>query len=135
MGIETKGTRSFVTQIAPQALTSSPADGADVDLQDANGATFMIQVGAWTDGTFTFEFEEADDDGTGSPDTYAAIADADLDTTEPVVSDATDDDSIIEVSYLGDARFVRITCVVTGSPTTGAEIGAFVERAHLRTQS
>ena len=105
MGIETKGTRSFVTQIAPQALTSSPSDGADVDLQDANGATFMIQVGTWTDGTFTFEFEEADDDGTGSPDTY------------------------------GDARFVRITCVVTGSPTTGAEIGAFVERAHLRTQS
>lgn len=127
-------TLDFVPQFAPGALTASPTDGADVDLQDYDACMFAIHVGTWTDGTFTFEVEEADDDGSGSADTYAAVADAQLIGTEPVVSDGTNDDSVVYVGYRGSKRFVRLTLAVTGSPTTGAAVSAVAIRGHYRHQ-
>jgi len=94
---------------------------------------FAIQVGAWTDGTFTFEVEEAAD-SSGSAGTYAAVDSDDLIGTEPVIDDATTDGTVVYVGYRGSKRFVRLTCTVTGTPTTGATLSAMAIRGHYRHQ-
>lgn len=116
--------------LAPAARTAD-ANGAGVDLANFDAAAVVIHHGAWTDGTHTFEVQEADDDGSGSPDTWAAVADADLDGTEPAVSDATADDTTTVIGYHGVKRHLRVV-VTTSGTTTGAVYGATVVRAKGR---
>ena len=78
----------------------------------------VIDVGLWTDGTHTFEVQESDDDTS-----YTAVAAADLQGTEPVVDDATDDAQVYELGYLGSKRYLRAISTVA-SATTGALYGA-----------
>lgn len=116
--------------LRPAAHTAD-TDGADVDLANFDAACVVIDLGAWTDGTHTFEVQHADDDGTGSPDTYAAVADADLDGTEPVVDAADEDDTVHEIGYHGIKRWLRVSVTVAAA-TTGAVYGASVVRGRGR---
>ena len=77
-----------------------------------------------TDGTHTFAVEESADNTT-----YTAVAAADLQGTEPVVDDATDDDQIYELGYLGSKRYIRVAVTVSGA-TTGAVYGASITTGH-----
>ena len=122
---------SVASTIRPQAATAT-VTGSTVDLKGYDAATVILDVGAWTDGTHTFSAEEAEDDGTGSPDTWAAVADADLDGTEPVVDGATDDDTVVAIGYRGNARFLRVVNTITGSPATGLVFAATVVRGAPR---
>lgn len=117
------------------AAHTADVDGDAVDLANFDAAAVEIHHGAWTDGTHTFEIQDADDDGSGSPDaaTWAAVSDDDLDGTEPEVSDATADDTVTVIGYHGIKRHLRVTSDVAGA-TNGAIYGATVVRAKGRVQ-
>lgn len=117
--------------LRPAARTAS-ANGLDVDLANFDAATVIIDAGTWTDGSHTFEVQHADDNGSGAPDTYAAVDAADLDGTEPVVDGATDDDQIYEIGYRGIKRWLRVIVTVAGAPATGAVYAATVVRGKGR---
>lgn len=105
--------------------------GANVDLANRASAAVVISVGDYTDGTHTFQVEEADDDGTGSPDTFSAVADSDLDGTEPTVDAAGDADAVHIIGYHGAKRWLRVTTSTSGT-TSGADYEAAVVLGGLR---
>lgn len=111
--------------LAPAARTAS-ADGTGVDLQGFDSAAVLIEAGAWTDGSHTFELQESDDNST-----FTAVVDADLQGTEPVVDGATDDDQIYKLGYTGSKRYIRVSTTVSGT-TTGALYGVTVVKGHAR---
>jgi hypothetical protein len=112
--------------LSPAARTIS-ANGVGVDLQGFEGALVLIQTGVITDGTHVFEVQESDDNAT-----FTAVADADLQGTEPSVG-ATDDDKVYRIGYLGTKRYVRTVSTATGT-TTGGVYGASVVRGFARKQ-
>lgn len=121
---------SWVESIASQTLTDGTVDGTAANLANqgnAQQALAVIDVGAWTDGTHTFTVQEAEDDGSGSPDTWGTAAAAKTQGTNPVVVDgATDDDQTYYVGLTYPAEHVRVTVTTTGSSTGLAEAQAYV---------
>lgn len=115
-----------VQTIEPAAYTATET-GTDVDLANVNAAAVAIIVGAVTDSGFSFEVQEADDDGTGSPGTYAAVADTDLDGTEPTTAVAS---AVTEIGYHGIKRWLRVVATDTG--TGNAVFGVAVIRGRGR---
>ncbi|MDX1489403.1 MAG: hypothetical protein R3268_14430 [Acidiferrobacterales bacterium] len=109
--------------LAPAAVTAS-ANGTGVDLRGFDSAQVIIDAGAWTDGTHTFEVQESDDDAT-----YTAVADTELDGTEPVIDGAADDDQVYTIGYKGGSRYLRVAVTVSGA-TSGAVYGAMIQRGH-----
>lgn len=117
--------------------------GSDLNTQGYNGAMFYIVPGTYTDGTHTFTIEEADDNGSGSPGTYSAVAATDLvtwaatSTTVFTPVKATDANGLPSghiqpaaiassatniyqrVGYIGGKQWVRCSVTSTGV-TTGA---------------
>lgn len=120
--------------LAAQTRTAT-ANGAQVDLQGAESAVAVFDLGAYTDGTHTLDIEEAPDDGTGSPGTWSAVADADLqfDTNDAavtadgqVVFDAAGDTGVYTIGYSGEERFLRVVIASLSGVTNGATYGASV---------
>lgn len=107
-------------QYAKQATTSdvTPSNGTDLHIYNAQGV--VIDIGSWTDGTFAFDVEESDDDST-----YTSVDASDLSAATPTVSDASTDDTQVYLDYTGDAKYLRVTCTVTGSPSTGLVFGLY----------
>jgi hypothetical protein len=100
----------------------------DIDLAGCNAATLLIAcgldagTGLSSSHKFAFKLEHADDDGTGSADSYAACTDADVLGFEDLSSgvfftlDSTDEDNAIyKIGYVGGKRFLKITYTVTGT--------------------
>lgn len=114
--------------LRPQARTAS-ANGTGVDLVGYDAALVLIDVGAWTDGTHTFEVQDSEDNST-----FAAVADEYLLGTEPAVSGAAHDDVIYEIGYKGIKRYLRVAVTVSGA-TTGAVYGASIVRGKPRKAS
>ena len=114
------GTEAVQT-LAPAARTAS-ANGTGVDLAGYNAALVLVNVGAWTDGTHTFEVQDSDDNST-----FAAVADDYLIGTEPVVDAADEDNVVYEVGYKGIRRYLRVIVTCAGT-TTGAIYGAVIVR-------
>lgn len=121
---------SVAQSLRPAAHTAD-TNGENVDLANFSAACVVIDLGAWTDGTHTFEVQEADDDGTGAPDVWAAVPDADLDGSEPVVDAADEDETVHEIGYHGIKRWLRVV-VTVASATTGAVYAATVVRGRGR---
>ncbi|MEW2635257.1 hypothetical protein AB0903_27335 [Streptomyces sp. NPDC048389] len=100
--------------LAPASRTAA-VDGTGVDLAGFDAAMVVIDAGAsgGTTPSFTFEVEDSDDDST-----YAAVAAADLDGTEPVITGANDE-AVYTLGYHGIKRYLRvaITAVSGTSPT------------------
>ncbi|MGD2159185.1 MAG: hypothetical protein PVG32_20075 [Anaerolineales bacterium] len=117
---------SLAESLAPAARTSSE-NGAGVSMQGYNGALVIIHAGNWTDGTHAFEVQESDDDVT-----YTAVADADLQGSEPTVSDDNTDDQIYKIGYVGDEDYIRVVQTVTGTPATGLVSGVAILRGFPR---
>ena len=124
MQYDLKNELTVSQSLAPETRTST-ANGTGVDLQGYHSALVLINCGTWTDGVFTFEVQESDDDST-----YAAVASAELDGTEPVVDAADEDEVIHTIGYQGDARYIRVIVTVTGSPSTGMDFGASIIAGH-----
>ncbi len=119
-----KNSVSAAQSLAPATRTAS-ANGAGVDLAGYDAAVVVVSTGTITDGTHTIEVQESDDDTT-----YTAVADADLDGTEPAIG-ATDDNVVYELGYHGIKRYVRVAVTVSGA-TSGGAYGANVIRGKGR---
>lgn len=122
--VDLRNNLSVATSLSPAARTAS-ANGTGVDLQGYEGALVVVQTGAITDGTHAIEVQESDDNIT-----YAPVADADLQGTEPAIG-ATDDDKVYEIGYLGKKRYIRVAVTVSGA-TSGGVYGATVVRSNAR---
>lgn len=112
--------------IAP-ALYDATVEGDSVDLAGFSSAAVLIHVGAWTDGTHTFEVQHSDDD-----DVFTAVPDTQLDGTEPVVDDGDTDGTLVEIGYNGSKRYLRVVNTVTDNPSDGLVAGAVIVRGHPR---
>lgn len=109
-----KGVRAM-TSAARSANTTVAGDTID-RTDNAAGVMFVILTGTLTDGTHTFTVQDSDD---GSSWGNAAAGDI-LGTA---ATTAADDDSIKELGYRGNKRYVRLS-VTTAGATTGGVFGA-----------
>lgn len=117
----------FSPSFAPAARTAT-ANGTGVDLLGFSGAVAVIHVGAWTDGTHTFDVQDSDDNST-----FVTVAAGFLLGTKPVVSSAPTASKVYKVGYLGAKRYLRVA-VTVASATSGAVYGAAVMLAHAATK-
>ena len=104
--------------------TNGTVNGTAVNLwshsvgrQFFNGAMVLVQTGTITDGTHTVEVQESVDNSS-----FTAVADADLQGTEPAIA-AANDNVIYEIGYRGSKQYLRVSVVTTGA-TTGGTFGA-----------
>ena len=99
--------------------TSTTTNGVIIDTQDYNALTFIRNVGARTDGTFTPLIRHGDDSGLSD---VADVDDTDLVGTETgaAISAAQ---TMKKIGYVGNKRYVRLS-VVSTSVTSGATVGA-----------
>lgn len=114
-------------QSLPPASRSTAANGASADLREFRSAMILISTGAigGTTPSFTFEVQESDDNTT-----FAAVADGNLNGSEPVV---TASDEVFKIGYHGFKRYVRvaITAVAGTSPTLLCEAGVLRGDPHV----
>lgn len=120
-----------VPSLAPEARTTSD-DGATVDRQGYESATFIVTAGAWTDGTHTFAGEHSDDgsdwDAIDPDSLIGAFPVVQADGASPPAGDG--DLSATGVGYIGARRYIRATVTVTGTPSTGLVAGVDVVLGH-----
>jgi hypothetical protein len=100
--------------LSPAARTNGTATGTAVDLRGYDAAVITVSFGAWTDGTHT-PFALQSTDGT----TYAACASTDLLGTFTAVSGTAGSNTVQQVGYIGNQRFLEVVMTTTGA-TTGA---------------
>lgn len=106
------------------AITSNTTtSGTGIDLKGYQAAMFVIKSGTLTDGTYTINVQESDNDST-----YTDVAAADLVGSKPVFA-ATEDNVAKKVGYIGEKRYILVQVVTTGV-TSGGTIGAIVVRGH-----
>jgi hypothetical protein len=110
------------------AARTSTTNGTAVDLQGFASGTFVFNPQAWTDGSHAMSIEHSDASGSG----FAAVDASLLDGTAPTITAGGGQLVPTRVGYLGNKRYVRAVQTVTGSPSTGAIIGAQVIRGQPR---
>ncbi|MGW2580830.1 hypothetical protein ACWCYZ_05735 [Streptomyces virginiae] len=111
MSRDLKNNVSAAQSLAPAARTAA-ADGAAVDLANYGSAVVVIDAGTATGTSPSFTFEVQESDTTTGGD-FTAVADADLDGTEPVVTDANDV-AVYRIGYRGRKRYLRVILKTVG---------------------
>lgn len=129
MSRDLKNNISAVQSLAPAEQTG-PVDGAAADLANYTSAMVVIDAGTATGTTpsFTFEVQESD---TSTPGDFTAVADADLDGTEPVITTANDA-AVYEIGYRGRRRYLRVTIEAASGTTPVLPCTALVLRGSPR---
>lgn len=90
--------------------------GNTIDTRGFESLEYIISSGTITAGDFTVLLEEAPDDGTGNPGTFAAVpSELVLGQAEAVFAD-TDDNTSRRIGSVGKERFQRMTLVGANSP-------------------
>ena len=114
-----------VQSIGNAAHTTGTVTGATVDRAAGKRVAFLVDVGAWTNGTHTITFQDSPD-GTNWTDIEVPRVRMPDDAPTGVVVDntlvidaATEDDRVYVVEYTGQQRYVRAVSVV-GSGAAGA---------------
>jgi hypothetical protein len=122
---------SFFSAINPAAARSASTNGIDININAVNkgnnGLVFEVTAGVITDGTLTFKLQDAPDNGSGAPGTYADVAALYVQTPAGQVNaftSATVAGSTIKFGYLGNPNpnnqhWVRIVCTAVGTTTGG----------------
>ncbi len=113
---------------ASQADPAVPVNGIGVDLAGYDAAVVVIDAGtiAGAAATLTFEVQHSDDNSA-----FTAVADADLDGTEPVIA-AANDEAVYEVGYRGIKRYLRVAITAKAGTTPTLPCSAAVVRAKPR---
>ena len=134
---------AHVTAVAPQTISGSNIVSGNIDLTGFNAAEVVAHLGDIDElggspvgaAKLEVKLEHADDDGTGSPGAYANVDLADVigpsSVTGGIVASTTSDGNFLEVGYLGDKRFLRVTLVPTGL-TNGGPVTAWVTKGSPR---
>ncbi|WP_329311704.1 hypothetical protein [Streptomyces sp. NBC_01262] len=111
------------------ATRTASANGTGVDRNTSGmmcqDAMIVVHTGTITDGTHTVEVQDSDDNTT-----FAAVADAYLQGTEPAIV-AADDNKLFIIGYKGPKRYLRVAVTAAGT-TTGGVYGATVVLADPR---
>lgn len=123
-------TRELKSELAPTTESLAPAsrtatvNGASADLRGYDSALVVINRGAagGTTPSFTFEVQESDDDST-----FTAVADGDLDGTEPVVTAAG---VPVEIGYKGVKRYLRVAITAVSGTAPTLLCSANIHRGH-----
>ncbi len=112
---------SRVTATLPFAAISAATttNGTGVAWGECRSAMAVIVAGTITDGTFTFELQDSDNNSS-----YTAVADAFIDGTEPVLQ-AANSDTVTVLGYKGTRKYLRVA-VVSAATTTGGVVGALI---------
>jgi hypothetical protein len=114
---------NFTQSLAPAARTAT-ANGSAVDLSGFNSATFVVNAGAWTDGSHTLKAQESDNNSD-----WTDVAAGDLNGSFTAITSATQASKLYKIGYNGTKRYVRaVTTVATA--TSGAVYGVSVMRGH-----
>lgn len=117
-----KGAQTAHISLLPLIRTATAA-GTAVDTLGCNSVTVVFLCGTWTDGTHTLSLTECDT----SDGSFTAVAAGNIDGTLTAVSSAATDDVAQQVGLIGKCkRYIKAVVTVTGSPSTGATIGAGV---------
>lgn len=126
-----------VQAIAAQLVTSGggAVDSGNQDVQGYEGLLISMDFGAehasdTLSGTnkVTCLLQHADDDGTGSPGSYANVAAADVVGVTPssgvvyTVDAAADADQVVQFGYVGTKRFVKLTLTPAGTIANGLPV-------------
>lgn len=118
--------REFANNLKPvlalaAAVRAGSANGPAVDRLGFEALSVLIQTGEWTNGTHTVVIEDSVDGAT-----WNVVPAGQLTKALPVVDGAGKANTATLVGYSGDNRFVRVRSNVSGSPATGAVVGATV---------
>ncbi len=92
--------------------TTNPAAG--LDTKDASAVTFDVFSGAWTDGAYTPNIQESDDNST-----WTEVAASNIIGSETAIGAAN---TVVSIGAHPSKRYVRCQVVSTGA-STGATIG------------
>jgi tRNA U34 5-carboxymethylaminomethyl modifying enzyme MnmG/GidA len=118
----------IVSTLVPAVYKTNQTPGSgttSVDTQGFESATVVIHTGAYTDGTLTPKLQESDN---GS--TWTDVAAGDLLGTFAAVGAAGDANKTFKVGYRGSKRYIALHVTASGSPATGAAVGATVILSH-----
>jgi len=89
--------------------SSAGANGISIDTKGYESVTFNVQTGTMTSGTINFGIEHADDNGAGSPGTFAAAAADDIIGASPSFNQAASGaNAAASVGYRGKKQWVRL---------------------------
>jgi hypothetical protein len=113
----------LVLSLSPAARVNGTFNGTSVDLRGFDSAMFVLNFGAYTDGTHTAAAQHSDD---GS--SFVAVPANELSAAFNVVSSVAGANTTQRVGYMGGRRFLRLVLTVTGA-TTGALSEASIVRA------
>lgn len=115
--------------IAPASQSAGAVTGSGVDLANADKAMAIISIGAVTSTGYSFALEHAEDDGSGSPDTWEAVPSDEIEGDLPDLSQAS---TVVTVGYHGVRRHLRVTA--SDDDSGDAIFGAAVLTAGRRVQ-
>jgi hypothetical protein len=132
-----------ITQAAnPQTIQASSVNTGNIDTQGATALAVVVMIGNIVDTLdsshrIDLKIEHADDDGAGSPGTYAACADADVTNFtglsagifKSVVS-SPDENKRYAIGYVGGKRFFKVTAVPT-SISIGGPVAMLLLKGNL----
>ncbi len=134
---------AVVRGIAPQTVAGSPLNTGNIDLRGFNAAEIVVEFGDIDEmgaspvgaAKLDIKIEHADDDGSGAPGAYADVTLADVigpaSVSAGVVASPTTDAAPVEVGYIGDKRFIRVTLTPTGL-VNGGPIACMIVKGHAR---
>ena len=115
----------FAKALNIQAITaSSTVAGNSIDTKGFESLTFLYEVGARTDGTFTVLIQDSNDDLA-----FADVVDTFLIGTESSINTAN---TIKKIGYVGKKRYVKLSFVAS-AVTSGATVSATAILSHSAT--
>ena len=132
--------RVLQIQTLSQLVSPDALQTGNIDLRGFDSAMFGIDFGdidemggsPVADAKIQVLVEHAEDDGSGSPDTYANVGTDDIDGATPasgIVATATTDANEVTFGYTGGRRFVRLSLIPTGL-TNGGPVGIWMIQGH-----
>lgn len=115
-------TMKIAPAINPGAAAASTVTGRTIDTLGYGSITFALQSGTVTDGTHTGTVFHSDTLNGGALENAEAVPAGDLKGSAVFV--AADDNVVKKIGAVITKRYMRVDQVVTGSPATGAVMGA-----------
>lgn len=124
-----------VQALAPATVTANTS-GLTVDLRGCNAVGFTVFVdntGDTLSGTnkFTIGFDEADDDGAGSPAAWTPVPALKVIVQVGGSLIVAAKNARYEAGCLSIKRYVRLTLTAAGTHTSGSGVFAVAARGHL----
>jgi len=133
-----EGINPIVQTFAVGALNTG-----NIDTQGFDGALLVVHVGAKhasdtlnSTNKITILFQDAEDDGTGAPGSYANVDEVDIVGATPAsgvvltIDDAAKCAMVHQFGYVGDKRFIKATATPAGTIANGVPIAIEIVKGY-----